>query len=42
MDRINYFKLLCVVAFVAFAAVSCWATTESLHMLLPSWPVLMC
>ena len=28
--------------FLAFAAVSCWATAESLHLLLPSWPVIFC
>lgn len=29
-------------AYVAFAAVSCWATAESLHLLLSSWPKVMC
>lgn len=29
-------------AFVAFAAVSCWATAESLHLLLYNWPTVMC
>lgn len=29
-------------AFLAFAAVSCWATAESLHLLLSSWPLAMC
>ena len=38
----NYMKLLSLLAFVAFAAVSCWATAESLHLLLPSWPVVLC
>ena len=28
--------------FLAFGAVSCWATAESLHLLLPSWPLVMC
>ena len=28
--------------FVAFAVVTCWATAESLHLLLPSWPLAMC
>ncbi|MBR6286429.1 MAG: hypothetical protein IKR18_05475 [Bacteroidaceae bacterium] len=42
MDGIKYTKLLYIVAFVAFASVSCWATTESIHMLLPSWPTIMC
>lgn len=34
MEQKNYFKLFCAIAFVAFAAVSCWATVESLHLLL--------
>ena len=35
-------KLLSLLAFVAFPAVSCWATSESLHLLLPSWPLVLC
>ena len=35
-------KLIWTVAFIAFAAVSCWATAESLHLLLSSWPLAMC
>lgn len=31
-----------MLAFLAFAAVSCWATAESLHLLLPSFPLVMC
>lgn len=31
-----------MLAFAAFAGVSCWATAESLHLLLPSWPLIMC
>lgn len=42
MGENNYKKILCIMAFVAFAGVSCWATQESLHLLLPSWPVIMC
>lgn len=38
----NYSKLIFVVAFIALAAVSCWATAESLHLLLPSWPSILC
>lgn len=34
MKQKNYFKLFCAIAFVAFAVVSCWATVESLHLLL--------
>lgn len=39
MEQRNYLKVFCAVAFIAFAAVSCWATVESLHLLLPSIPV---
>lgn len=42
MEQRNFWKLLWVVAYVAFAAVSCWATAESLHLLLSSWPKVMC
>ena len=37
MGQINYFKIFSIFAFLAFAAVSCWATAESLHLLMPSW-----
>src|SRR5574344_1209075 len=37
-----YLKLLWIAGFIAFASVSCWATTESLHLLLASWPKIMC
>lgn len=42
MDRVNYKKVLAILFFVAFAAVSCWATCESLHLLLPQFPVFFC
>lgn len=42
MGENNYLKIGAFVAFILFAAVSCWATAESLHLLLPSWPVAMC
>ncbi len=35
----KFIKLFYIIAFVAFACVSCWATAESLHMLLPTWPL---
>ena len=35
-------KLFYIIAFLAFAGVSCWATAESLHMLLPTWPIVFC
>ena len=42
MEQKNYLKLVWVLSFIAFASVSCWATAESLHLLLPSWPAAMC
>ena len=42
MNENKFLKLFCVAGFLAFAAVSCWATSESLHLLLPSWPLLAC
>jgi len=42
MNQNKYLKLFCAIAFLAFAAVSCWATAESLHLLLPSWPAAAC
>ncbi|MBR1668164.1 MAG: hypothetical protein IJ693_12280 [Bacteroidaceae bacterium] len=42
MEQRNYLRILWMAAFVAFAAVSCWATAESLHLLLSSWPLVMC
>ena len=39
MGQKNYLKVFCAVAFIAFAAVSCWATVESLHLLLPDIPI---
>lgn len=42
MGQNNLLKILSLCAFLAFAAVSCWATSESLHLLLPNWPVILC
>ena len=42
MGKTNYLKLGSALAFLALAAVSCWATQESLHLLLPSWPQALC
>lgn len=36
----KYLKLMFIIAFLAFAGTSCWATAESLHMLLPTWPII--
>lgn len=42
MNQTNYLKLFSIIAFIALAAISCWATAESLHLLLASWPLIMC
>lgn len=42
MNGNSYAKVLYLLCFVAFAAVSCWATSESFHLLLPSWPMFLC
>lgn len=42
MNENKFLKVFCTLAFFAFAAVSCWATAESLHLLLSSWPLTMC
>ena len=42
MEENGFLKVLFLVAFLAFAGVSCWATAESLHMLLDTWPVIFC
>lgn len=38
MGQNNLFKVICAFAFVALASWSCWATEESLHLLLPNIP----
>lgn len=42
MEQNKFLKIFCIVAFLSFAAVSCWATAESLHLLLSTWPVILC
>ena len=42
MNENKFLKIFCIFAFLAFAAVSCWATAESLHLLLSSLPVATC
>lgn len=42
MNGNKFLKVFCTLAYIAFAAVSCWATAESLHLLLSSWPLAMC
>lgn len=34
-------KILSIIAFAVFMGISCWATTESLHLLLPEWPIVI-
>lgn len=42
MGHNSTLRLICLVLFLVFAGISCWATTESLHLLLPSWPIIFC
>jgi len=42
MGQNNTLKVVSFFAFVALAAVSCWATQESLHLLLATWPQFLC
>lgn len=41
MGNKGIIKVLSVIAFLAFMTISCWATTESLHLLLPDWPIVI-
>lgn len=41
MERNGFMKIFSIVAFAALMAISCWATTASLHLLLPQWPVII-
>jgi hypothetical protein len=40
MNQKNFLQIFAFIAFVVLMGVSCWATVESLHLLLPSWPVI--
>lgn len=42
MGENNYSKLLYIVGFIALAGISCWATSESFRLLLPTWPAAIC
>lgn len=42
MEEKSIWKLIFFIAFIALMGISCWATTESIHLLLPSWPVIFC
>jgi len=39
MEQNKFLKIFAIGAFLVLMFVSCWATVESLHLLLPSWPV---
>ena len=39
MEQNGFMKIFSIVAFAALMVISCWATTTSLHLLLPEWPV---
>jgi hypothetical protein len=41
MKKNNFSKIIAIVFFLVLMGVSCWATVESLHLLLPSWPVVL-
>lgn len=41
MGQNNYLRLVWIAAYLLFAAISCVATAESLHLLLPDWPKLL-
>lgn len=41
MGQNKFTKIFSICAFVAFATVSCWATAESLHLLLPALPLVL-
>jgi hypothetical protein len=42
MNDNKFVKIFTMAGFLIFAAVSCWATTESLHLLLPNLPLAAC
>lgn len=40
MNQNNFLKIFAFVAFIILMGISSWATVESLHLLLPKWPVI--
>lgn len=42
MNENKYLKIFSIAAFAAFATFSCWATAESLHLLLDNLPIIFC
>ena len=41
MKNNGFMKIFSIIAFVVLMIISCWATTTSLHLLLPDWPVVI-
>jgi hypothetical protein len=41
MNQNKFLKIFALFAFVVLLGASCWATVESLHLLLPDWPVVL-
>jgi hypothetical protein len=41
MNQPKFLKIFALCAFVVLLGASCWATVESLHLLLPDWPVIL-
>ena len=39
MNQNKFLRIFSFFAFIAFMLISCWATVESLHLLLPDWPI---
>ena len=39
MNQNKFLRIFSLFAFMAFMIISCWATVESLHLLLPDWPI---
>jgi len=39
MNHRKFLQIFALVAFFVLMGISCWATVESLHLLLPTWPV---
>ncbi|MCL2311526.1 MAG: hypothetical protein FWC41_03395 [Firmicutes bacterium] len=41
MNQNRFFKIFAFIAFLLLMGISCWATVESLHLLLPRWPIVI-
>jgi len=40
MNQKSFLQIFALCAFVVLMGISCWATVESLHLLLPTWPII--